>query len=853
VSRTLLLSVLSVLVACALARAAHPLIDPSGVPTGALARASLTRPVAADARAWRAKTQLGPAAASRWRTGRVQVLMGMNAVAARAARAGADVALAFRFISTKSGVATTIMLYVDARSRVRSVLVALYSDRRGRIGRRLSFGTRARVARGRWNPVAIAPVAVRTRAAYWLVVRGRGGTLYLRARRRGECASRFVPLAAAGGSANLWPATLRWSTCSPSAYVQGIVSAAKSATSSGAATPTVTGASGSATVAPTPGVSPPAPVASAPVNTVPPQISGTPIVGYPLTTSNGSWSSSPTTYAYQWEDCDASAGGCLPIPGAVFNHYTPASTDVGHTLRAVVTAIAPGGAGSATSPPTAAVLAAPPPAPQAAFSFSPASPLTGQSVHFDGSASSCQAAPCSYSWADDPPSGGSWPLGNGQSIDFTFQGAGTKYVTLTVTDSLNRTSSVEHNVVVATGPPTNTSAPTISGTAQQGQTLTASPGSWSGSPTSYAYQWQDCQSSSCTNISGATGSTYTLQSADVGKTIDVVVTASNSAGSGSATSAQTAAVTAASSGGGGASGTCLELQSGGMYPVYAQLDGCGYPSPDTAGVPAGTNLQNPATCNCLPPNTSYSNGGLSINGPTTVNGLSLDPGWIVVNTTAPVTIENTLVVSPGGDGGAAVHLDGAGDNVTIKYSTIGGADSGIGPGNAGDDCTGPANNSDIGFGTAVIDHDVLVCAGEPINSLSPGSQVTNSYVMVDGAPSGSHNEDIYMDGGSSGITIEHNTFLDPVLSTATIFGDAKNGSLSNITIENNLLAGGQYGDGTISMACGTSTNVLVENNRLSAAYQSPLDPGSIDPAATWSGNYQDGSGTTVPDPVRSSC
>ena len=90
----------------------------------------------------------------------------------------------------------------------------------------------------------------------------------------------------------------------------------------------------------------------------------------------------------------------------------------------------------------------------------------------------------------------------------------------------------------------STAAPAISGTAQQGDTLSASNGSWSNSPTSYAYQWQDCtSSSSCTNINGATSSTYTLASSDVGKTIDVVVTASNAGGSASQASAQTGTVT----------------------------------------------------------------------------------------------------------------------------------------------------------------------------------------------------------------------------------------------------------------------------------------------------------------------
>jgi subtilase family serine protease len=98
--------------------------------------------------------------------------------------------------------------------------------------------------------------------------------------------------------------------------------------------------------------------------------------------------------------------------------------------------------------------------------------------------------------------------------------------------------------------PTNTNPPTIAGTTTQGQTLTANPGSWTGYPSpTYSYQWQQCIASAsppCTNISGATAPTYTLQSGDVGNTIDVVVTASNSTSPpGQATSAPTAKIASA--------------------------------------------------------------------------------------------------------------------------------------------------------------------------------------------------------------------------------------------------------------------------------------------------------------------
>jgi hypothetical protein len=95
------------------------------------------------------------------------------------------------------------------------------------------------------------------------------------------------------------------------------------------------------------------------------------------------------------------------------------------------------------------------------------------------------------------------------------------------------------------GSPANTSAPSVSGTAEQGQTLTASTSEWSGSPTSYSYQWEMCNASgaSCSTISNATSSTLTLPASAVGSTVRVVVSASNASGGGTpAQSAQTTKV-----------------------------------------------------------------------------------------------------------------------------------------------------------------------------------------------------------------------------------------------------------------------------------------------------------------------
>jgi hypothetical protein len=100
--------------------------------------------------------------------------------------------------------------------------------------------------------------------------------------------------------------------------------------------------------------------------------------------------------------------------------------------------------------------------------------------------------------------------------------------------------------VLAT-PPAVTSSPTVSGTAQDGQPLTAGPGIWSGTqPINYSYQWQRCGSSgaNCSAIAGATSTTYTPGSTDVGSTVAVTITASNMANSATASSAPTAPVRA---------------------------------------------------------------------------------------------------------------------------------------------------------------------------------------------------------------------------------------------------------------------------------------------------------------------
>jgi streptogramin lyase len=78
-----------------------------------------------------------------------------------------------------------------------------------------------------------------------------------------------------------------------------------------------------------------------------------------------------------------------------------------------------------------------------------------------------------------------------------------------------------------------TGAPSISGTPMVGIRLSASPGTWSGSPLAYGFQWERCLASeeACVPILGATNANYTPQVADVGHALAVVVSATNAGGS----------------------------------------------------------------------------------------------------------------------------------------------------------------------------------------------------------------------------------------------------------------------------------------------------------------------------------
>ena len=763
------------------------------------------------------------------------VLIGDTAVAGSQDNNSAGQAEAFRYTAPASGAISDAQVYVDMGSSATTLLVGVYSNNSyGKPGTLLASGKLASPKSAAWNDVPLSAASMTSGSPYWIALLGTGGQLNFRD---------------TDGGSTTYTSSQTNLTSLPASYSSG------------------TGwASGPASVyVNTGGAPPPPPSATPPSNTGPATISGTAEQGQALTASPGSWSgTTPMTYTYAWSD------------GANGQTDTLSSADVGKMVSVTVTATNSAGSAQSTSaamgPVASAPLPPPPPTagPTAAFSFSPSSPVTGQSVHFDGSASTCPAGGCTYYYHDVGSRGiEDWPLigpGTSRSGDFAFSETGTKYVQLKVTDSLGQVATVQHNVVVSATPPppptppSNTGTPMITGTPQQGQTLTANPGSWSGTtPITYSYAWSD----------GTTGQTDPLGASDVGQKITVTVTARNSAGSASATSASVGPVT-----------TAPQPPPPGSQTLHCfkAPGACGYPDPSygNVGVPAGTALTNSGPITVTTPGAVVS--GLNISGSA--------PG---IDIQAPnVTVQNTRVTVTGGGcgfqstcGNADIRVESGATGAKISHVEL------------ATDSSTTVEHAIRNFpdGTQV-DHayingpDALAWAAGNMN-------VSDSYSRISLRISNDHLENVYCPGGES-ITLNHNTFENQAGQVAaSIFCDTNGGSggtcSSHLTVTNNFMVGGGYdlyecgnasSQGSASLTftgndvARCTTGPIVQTN--DGGYNcngAPFEPNSDDATlgsadqngffpygghygvasytyctgngSSWSGNYYDDNGSTV--------
>ncbi|WP_345508666.1 carboxypeptidase regulatory-like domain-containing protein, partial [Terrabacter aeriphilus] len=270
-----------------------------------------------------------------------------------------------------------------------------------------------------------------------------------------------------------------------------------------------------------------------------PFVSGGSGVGSTLSVDPGTWGPSGVALSYEWLKPNAAGTDLVAIPGATGRTFTLTSDLVGKYVTARVTGTLSGYrtakaySNGVFVQTTGATLASP-------LKVSGTGVVGSTLTASHGAITPSGDWSPSYTWVvggveRDTDWGAMTPLG----LTSAMLG---KTTSLRMTAYLNNATlqvAASGPVVVAgtvSGP-----TPTVTGTARVGSTLTATAATWSPAPVTLTYQWYR----SGVAVSGATGSTYALAAADLGKAMTVRVTGSRSTyASTSKTSAATAAVAA---------------------------------------------------------------------------------------------------------------------------------------------------------------------------------------------------------------------------------------------------------------------------------------------------------------------
>ena len=267
----------------------------------------------------------------------------------------------------------------------------------------------------------------------------------------------------------------------------------------------------------------------------------------------GTSPSAGVTYAYQWYTITGSDPEVL-VAGATSSTFTAADTDLGKKLLVKVIASKAGYNNSnqvssaATSPVATATFTTPP-----SVAVSDTTPQVDQTVTANVTGTSpSSGVTYAYQWYSvngaNPPA----PISGETGATYTVSGSelGNKLLVKVIASKSGYTNSTEVSSAQtsAVAQADFTSPPTVSiddTTPTVGQTLTAEGGDAAPSTgTTYSYQWFTVDGSDApVEISGATGTTYTVVAADVSLKIVVKKTAHKVGYTPStATSAETAAV-----------------------------------------------------------------------------------------------------------------------------------------------------------------------------------------------------------------------------------------------------------------------------------------------------------------------
>ena len=276
-----------------------------------------------------------------------------------------------------------------------------------------------------------------------------------------------------------------------------------------------------------------------PVNFGAPTLSGVAAEGKFLSATPGRWSQSPTSYTYQWLHCSSTNEASCYASEDTGATYQITGGDAGKFLRVLVYANnAAGTSDRSESAPTAVVVPLPNATTAPVISGAAA---VGKTLTTTTGTWNTPAA-FAYQWLRCDITGSGCTAISGATSTTHLAVAADAGHTLRVTVSATNTAGTRQALSLASGyvvaVPHLKRAPHISGRVRVGRRLSASPGSWTGPPTSYRYQWLRCNAhgGKCRRIRHATHAKYKLTRADARHKLRVRVTAVDIAGSKTATS-----------------------------------------------------------------------------------------------------------------------------------------------------------------------------------------------------------------------------------------------------------------------------------------------------------------------------
>jgi hypothetical protein len=293
----------------------------------------------------------------------------------------------------------------------------------------------------------------------------------------------------------------------------------------------------------------------APRSTAGPTLSGKKQVGEVLTATTGSWTPAADGYDYRWTRC-TTGGTCTAIAGTLDaddgdSTYTLTAAETNRTVFVTVTASNANGSTAANSSRTVPVGIP-------AGTQSPVisgTPQTGQLLTATSGAWNPAGDTYAYRWQRCSTTTCTTIAGTPDADDgdstYTPVAADaglTLRVAVTAANAAGSTTAYSARTPVIDAP-RSTGGPMLSGKREVGSTLTSTSGSWNPTPDTITYRWTRCLTT-CSTIAGTPDaddgdSTYTLTAADLGHTVYVTLTATNSVGTGAAKSSKTAAIAAA--------------------------------------------------------------------------------------------------------------------------------------------------------------------------------------------------------------------------------------------------------------------------------------------------------------------